>query len=141
MIFSCFLLLGIYCHVVGVTKVPTSHGYIPMGLFAIHTFLYGVGPLRVTVNYLQALTNESNIFIGRLIYSSITWLSVFISTSTLPLLVDYIGAGWVFWYMSIVCSICYILISYFLPDLECEVIYLNELECEPTSPPSIEENI
>lgn len=130
LMFGCFVGLGSYCHLQGASFQPTSHGYMPLLLVLLLTVLYAIGPLRVSINYLQAMTNDINIFIGRLIYSTVTWIAVFMSTGVLPMLVETVGAGWIFWYMGILSLICYFFVKYFLPDLDNTVIDVCVLENE-----------
>lgn len=131
--FVCYAALGGYCHWVGATFNRPEHGYLPLALFSIQTIFYAIGPLRISINYLQAMSNDSNIFIGRLIYSSVTWLAALISTGVFPILIDYVGAGWIFWYMAIICKLCYFFIKYFLPELNHTVVESKILENDKSS--------
>lgn len=131
--FFGYIGLGAYCHGVGVTLNPPEHGYLPLTIFSLQTILYTIGPLRVTINYLQAMTNDNNVFMGRLIFTTITWIAIFLATGALPILITYVGTGWIFWYMAISCLSCYFFVTYFLPDLDFKVIVVNVLDNERSS--------
>lgn len=133
LLFLCYGGLGGYCHWVGATFIQPEHGYLPITLFALQSILYAIGPLRVSINYLQAMSNDSNLFINRLIYSSVTWFAAFISTGVFPILIDYVGTGWIFWYMAIICKLCYFFIKYCLPELKHTVVEPTILENDKSS--------
>lgn len=141
LIFLCYAGLGGYCHWVGATFTLPEHGYLPIILISFQTILYAIGPLRVSINYLQAMSNDSNVFIARLIFSSVTWLAAFISTGVFPILIEYVGTGWIFWYMAIICKLCYFFIKYCMPELNHTVVEAMILENDKSSiESSIEES-
>lgn len=113
------LVLGAFCHIQGVAAEPSeNYEYIELSCLGIFIFMYTIGIHRLSGKYVFALTPSTNHFKITVMTTSAGWLINLGLLRLLPMLIDHIGVGWVFWNIAIVLIFTIIFIRLFVPDLQ-----------------------
>lgn len=116
----CLSLLGYYCHYQGTfghiyTEDYSQMPWLCLGLFY---FLYATGPYRLIHVYTDQITPKQCYFSVRCVLAATSWFMIYVITRRLPRLIDIIGVGWLFWFMSIMCIFMAIFVKLFVHDVK-----------------------
>lgn len=108
--------LGIYCHLLGTFGKIDDYKVAPLALLGLFYFCFAIGPHSYTWKYVQETIPVEHFFNIRNLLVAVSWSVIFAITRTLPRLIDVIGVGWLFWYMSLMCLFLTIFSAVIVPE-------------------------
>lgn len=112
--------LGAYCHYMatfGKNSNPDITSF-PLYLLGAFYFFFALGPFRLIWFFVEKTLPEENYLVIRCWLISASWLLVCGITRVLPGLIDFVGVGWLYWYMAIMCLLTAIFVSVFVPKFK-----------------------
>lgn len=111
--------LGTYCHFDGSFGLNYTKGYrqIPLILLTLYYFVFAFGTNRCTNEYAEQMIPKKCYFIVRCLLTATSWFLIYIITSMLPQLIDNIGVGWLFWFMTTMCVLMSVFVKLFVPNV------------------------
>lgn len=111
--------LGTYCHFQGSFGLNYTEDYrqIPLILLTIFYFIFAIGTYRYTNEYAEQIIQKKCYFTVRCLLTITSWFLIFIIIRMLPQLIDNIGVGWLFWFMSTMCVLMSVFVKLFVPDI------------------------
>lgn len=123
--------LGIYCHLQGTFGNIDEYKVMPLLLLGFFYFCFAIGPHSFTWQYVQETIPVEHFFKIRNLLVAVSWIVIFAITKVLPRLIDIIGVGWLFWYMSLMCLLLTIFSAVLVPDYktfpeEKKLVYAGE---------------
>lgn len=123
--------LGIYCHLLGTLGKIDDYKVAPLALLGLFYFCFAIGPHSFTWQYVQETIPVEHFFNIRNVLVAVSWSVIFAITRTLPRLIDIIGVGWLFWYMSLMCLFLTIFSAVIVPECkklpeEKKLVYAGE---------------
>lgn len=123
------LALGVYCHYQGSFghEYTEDHKYLPLLCLGVFFFFFATGPYRLTHEYAENIIPKKDYFTVRCMLSVISWGLIYGITRILSSLIDFIGVGWLFWYMAFMCIFMSIFVRIFMPEIkrnadECKLV-------------------
>lgn len=127
--------LGIYCHYQGTFGEIDDYKVMPLVLLGLFYFCFAIGPHSFTWQYVQETIPVEYFFNIRNLLVAVSWLVIFAITRALPRLIDVIGVGWLFWYMSLMCLFLTIFSAVIVPEQkklpeERKLVYAGESSSE-----------
>lgn len=113
-------LLGLFCILQGTLSPDNMEDYnfIPILLLVLVYFFYSIGPQRFANEYAEIIIPKKCYFIVRCMLVSISWLLIFIITKTIPYLIRFIGVGYLFGFMAVMCVLMSIFVRMFVIDVD-----------------------
>lgn len=126
---ASLIVLGIYCHLQG----SFGHGYteeyryLPLFCMGVFFFFFATGPYRLSHEYAEQIIQKKDYFTVRCLLTVVSWAFIYGITKVLPRLIDFIGVGWLFWYMAFMCIFMSIFVRIFMPEMkrngdECKLV-------------------
>ena len=113
------MLFGVYCHYQGTIGHNDKYYHqLPLLLFGIFFFCFAIGPYRLTWYFVEKIVPCEYYFTMRCFLVSFNWLVISGVTRVLPMLIDTIGIGWIFWYISLMCAFASLFYKYGLSKLK-----------------------
>lgn len=110
-------LFGIHCHFLGTfNSFDDYHRELPFYLLGLFYFFYAIGPFRLTWHFVKRMLPAEYYLMVRSVLATVSWLATYGITRIMPWLIDFIGVGWVFWYISVTCIIATVFISKYIPE-------------------------
>lgn len=100
---SILFAFGLHCHYRVTTGFSSENHneWLPIVMCGASLAAYALGPLRMTESFVRQIM-PAGIDDGisyRVLFVSLTWLTLFGATRLMPGLINSIGVGWVLWYM------------------------------------------
>lgn len=110
--------LGAFCHFQGSFDLNYTEDYknIPLILLSLFYFTFGIGIYRYTNEYSEQIIPKRCYFTVRCLTIAVSWSMIYLITRILSQLIDNIGVGWLFWFMSTTCVLMSVFIKLFLPS-------------------------
>lgn len=110
--------LGAFCHFQGTFDLNYTENYknIPLILLSLFYFTFGIGIYRYTNEYSEQIIPKKCYFTVRCLMIAVSWFMIYLITRILSQLIDNIGVGWLFWFMSTTCVLMSVFIKLFLPS-------------------------
>ncbi|XP_055638182.1 facilitated trehalose transporter Tret1-like isoform X2 [Toxorhynchites rutilus septentrionalis] len=134
--------LGWHCHVQGITGHSGEHEHIPLVCFGVFVFLYAIGFQQVPWRWLDTIVEEENALPVRTIATCLSWVSLYICVRLLPFLFGMIGAGWLFWNITIIALFAVLFVLIAIPNLDRSVVAGKSLvDCSGSSSSSSSSNL
>ncbi|KAJ6637842.1 Facilitated trehalose transporter Tret1 [Pseudolycoriella hygida] len=123
--------LGIYCHYQGTFGEIDDYKVMPLVFLGFFYFCFAIGPHSFTWQYVQETIPVEHFFNIRNLLVAVSWMVIFAITRVLPRLIDVIGVGWLFWYMSLMCLFLTIFSAVVVPEYsklpeERKLVYAGE---------------
>jgi len=123
--------LGIYCHYQGTFGEIDDYKVMPLVFLGFFYFCFAIGPHSFTWQYVQETIPVEHFFHIRNLLVAVSWIVIFAITRVLPGLIDEIGVGWVFWYMSLMCLFLTVFSAVIVPEYkklpeERKLVYAGE---------------
>lgn len=115
----CLAILGTFCHYQGSFGhiYTEDYRYLPLVCLVIFFSVYANGPSRLVQELADQIIPKKHDFTIRCLLTVTTWSLIYAITRNLPRLIDLIGVGWLFWFMTIMCFFATIFVKLFVPDL------------------------
>lgn len=109
-------LFGIHCHFLGTfNSFDDYHRELPFYLMGLFYFFYAIGPFRLTWHFVKRMLPAEYYLMVRSVLATVSWLATYGITRIMPWLIDFIGVGWLFWYISVTCALAAVFISKYIP--------------------------
>lgn len=115
---TVMMALGAHCHMLGSFdryRDQEFHRMWPIYLLGLFYAAYAVGPFRLTWHFAKRMVPADVYFTVRSALVAVSWLATFAVTRILPRLIDEVGVGWLFWYMSTMCVGAAVFVYHFVP--------------------------
>lgn len=112
-------VLGLYCHLQGSfgPNNTEDYRYIPLLCLALFYFFFATGPQRFSNEYAETVIPKKCYFTMRCLLATTSWFLIYVITRMLPQLIDHIGVGWLFWFMSAMCVLMSVFVKLFVVDI------------------------
>lgn len=112
---------GLYCHYRGTYGHYTDdhNGMLPICMSGAIFAAYAAGPLRLSDTFVnQMLPIAVDSLRIRCLCVTVTWTTIFGVTHILPSLINSIGMGCVFWFMTATCGLAALFLNAALPNVD-----------------------
>lgn len=115
---TVMLAFGIHCHLLGSFaryRDQEFHHMWPIYLMGLFYCAYAIGPFRLTWHFCKRMLPAEVYFLMRSVLVAVSWLATFAVTRILPRLIDEVGVGWLFLYISTMCFGAAVFVYHFVP--------------------------